>query len=219
MSTVVPLQPDPSFATLRRFARARLTDERCELCGAALTLEHPHLLELARREIVCACEACATLFNGMTGGRYKRVSRRTWLLADFQIADGRWEDLMIPINMAFFFHSSAQSRMVALYPSPAGAVESLLPLDAWSGIVEENPILTRLESDVEALLVNRVGRAHASTPAEHYFAPIDDCFRLVGLMRTHWKGHSGGNEVWSEIAAFFSTLRTRADIVRSEAHA
>jgi Family of unknown function (DUF5947) len=219
MSTVVSSPLDQSIATLRKFARPRLPAERCELCSAGLAHEHPHLLELATRQIVCACDACSTLFDGMQGGKYRRVSRRTLVLADFHIDDGQWEDLLIPINMAFFFYSSRHGRMVTLYPSPAGAVESLLPLDAWADIVKGNPVLNKLESDIEALLVNRVGQAHASSPAEYYFAPIDDCYRLVGLIRTHWKGLSGGNEVWTEITRFFSALKARADIVTGEVHA
>jgi hypothetical protein len=219
MSPVASSQLDQSFATLRKFARPRLPVERCELCSSALGHEHPHLLELASRQIVCACEACSTLFDGMTGGRYKRVSRRAWCLTNFQISDGEWDQLLIPINMAFFFYSSVHGRMITLYPSPAGAVESLLPLDAWAEIVKNNPVLNKLEPDIEALLVNRVGHAHGSAPAEYFFAPIDDCYRLVGLIRTHWKGLSGGNEVWLEIAGFFSALRARADIVGGDAHA
>ncbi len=219
MSTAAPPKLDHSFFALRRFARPRLPIERCELCSAALAHQHPHLIELSNRQIVCACEACSTLFDGLQGGKYKRVSRRAWFLKNFHIADGQWESLLIPINMAFFFHSSVQGRMVALYPSPAGAVESLLPLDAWSEIVGKNPVLNGLEPDIEALLVNRVGHAHASSPAEYYFAPIDDCFRLVGLIRTHWKGLSGGNEVWVEIAQFFAALKAHSDAVDGEAHA
>jgi hypothetical protein len=109
--------------------------------------------------------------------------------------------------------------MVTLYPSPAGAVESLLPIEAWSEIVNANPILNKLEPDIEALLVNRVGHARESSPAEYYFAPIDDCYRLVGVIRTHWKGLSGGTEVWAEIAQFFAALKARADVVHGEAHA
>jgi hypothetical protein len=219
MSTVVSSPLDQSFATLRKFARPRLPAERCELCSARLAHEHPHLLELATSQIVCACDACSTLFDGMQGSKYRRVSRRTLVLADFHIDDGQWEDLLIPINIAFFFYSSVHGRMVTLYPSPAGAVDSLLPLDAWADIIKGNPVLNKLEPDIEALLVNRLGHAHASSPAEYYFAPIDDCYRLVGLIRTHWKGLSGGNEVWTEIARFFSALKARADIVTGESHA
>ncbi len=202
-SVMASTSVDGSFAALRQFARKRLPAERCELCSAGLGRDHSHLLELATRQIVCACEACATLFDGIKGGKYRRVSRRTWRLQDFHISDGQWEDLLIPINMAFFFYSSLQDRVVTLYPSPAGAVESQLPSEAWSEIVRENPLLHQLEPDIEALLVNRVGHAHASLPAEYYFAPIDECYRLVGLIRTHWKGLSGGEEVWQEIAGFF----------------
>ncbi len=71
---------DQAFATLRQFARSRPPAERCELCSAALAHEHPHLVEIASRQIVCACEACATLFDGMAGGKYRRVSRRAQFL-------------------------------------------------------------------------------------------------------------------------------------------
>jgi hypothetical protein len=204
---------------LRSFARKRLPVERCELCSAALAHAHPHLIELATRQIVCACDACSLLFDGLAGGKYKRVSRRILQLADFQITDGQWEEMLIPISMAFFFYSSTHSRMIALYPSPAGAVESLLRLDAWSEIVNRNPALNKLEPDIEALLVNRVGHAREGTAAEYYLAPIDECFRLVGLIRTYWKGLSGGDQIWVEIANFFAALRGRADIVGGGVHA
>jgi Family of unknown function (DUF5947) len=210
---------DQAFAVLRQFAKPRRPAERCELCSAVLAHEHPHLVEIRLRQIVCACEACATLFDGMAGGKYKRVARRAQFLANFQMTDLQWENLLIPINMAFFFQSSLESRVVGLYPSPAGAVESLLPLDAWNETVEENPALSRLEPDIEALLVNRVGHAHELSRAEYYIAPIDECYKLVGLIRANWKGLSGGAEVWAEIGRFFSELRAQADIVHGEANA
>lgn len=211
--------PDAAFATLRQFARSRRPQERCELCSAGLAQEHPHLVEIALRQIVCACEACATLFDGIAGGKYKRVSRGVQYLPNFQMTDGQWDSLLIPINMAFFFRSSMEDRPVTLYPSPAGAVESLLPLDAWSEIVQDNVVLRELRPDIEALLVNRVGYAHELSHAEYYIAPIDDCYRLVGLIRANWKGLSGGSEVWVEIGRYFSDLRARADVVRGEANA
>ena len=68
-----------------------------------------------------------------------------------------------------------------------------------------NPVLAELEPDVEALLVNRARGAR-----EHWLVPIDDCYALVGLIRTRWRGLSGGEEVWREIDAFFDGPATRA---------
>jgi hypothetical protein len=60
------------------------------------------------------------------------------------------------------------------------------------------------------LLVNRVGHVRGASPAEYYLVPIDECYKLVGLIRRHWRGLSGGTEVWREIGAFFNGLKTRA---------
>lgn len=214
---------EQAFGTLRQFTRTQRAGPRavefCEMCSAGLGREHPHLVELASRQILCACEACAMLFDGMEKGKYKRVSRRALHLADFAIPDAQWESLLIPINMAFFFHSSMEGRMIALYPSPAGAVESLLSLESWNEIAENNRELLQLQSDIEALLVNRVGHAHGISHAEYFIAPIDECYKLVGLIRANWKGLSGGTEVWIEIARFFTDLRSRADRVAGGVHA
>ncbi|HST11170.1 MAG TPA: DUF5947 family protein [Terriglobales bacterium] len=208
------------FDALRKFARKpERRVEHCELCHGELFHEHPHLVELTQRRIICSCEACAMLFTGRVGSKYQRVPRQVRLLADFRMTDAEWDGLMIPINLAFFFQSSADSRVSALYPSPAGATESLLPLAAWNNIVESNLVLKGLEPDVEALLVNRVGQARGNAPAEYYMVPIDACYKLVGLIRLHWKGFSGGTEVWQEIGKFFSELRSTALIVNERVHA
>jgi hypothetical protein len=112
---------------------------------------------------------------------------------------------MIPINLAFFYRDSAANRMIAMYPSPAGATESLLSLESWTEIVAQNRVLQTMEPDVEAFLVNRVG-----TASEYFVVPIDECYRLVGLIRMHWKGLSGGADVWKEINGFFASLKTRS---------
>ena len=112
---------------------------------------------------------------------------------------------MIPIGMAFFFHSTAAGKVIALYPSPAGATESLLDLEAWDEIVRDNPALKEMEKDTEALLVNRV-----KGEREYYIVPIDECYKLVGLIRAYWHGLSGGTEVWEEIGKFFADLKDKA---------
>jgi hypothetical protein len=121
--------------------------------------------------------------------------------------------------MAFFFHSSPVGRMVAMYPSPAGATESLLSLEAWNEIAHENPHLEKMEPDVEALLVNRIGHARGFTKAEYYVLPIDQCYKLVGLIRSQWRGFSGGVEVWQQIGEFFGGLRNNATVTGGRGHA
>jgi hypothetical protein len=202
------------FATLRRFIRPRSVQERCELCGAELGPEHPHLLDLKSRQFVCACDPCGVLFSGKSSTRYRRVSRRFLRLADFRLTDVQWESLGLPIGLAFFFHSKERRKVGAVYPSPAGATESQLPLGAWEELAEENPVLRGLEPDVEALLVNRVGPAR-----DYYLVPIDECYKLVGLIRTHWSGLSGGPAVWEAIGQFFAGLAARAEVHGEPAHA
>ncbi|MGA7223878.1 MAG: DUF5947 family protein, partial [Candidatus Acidiferrales bacterium] len=131
MSSALPPQQESAFATLRQFARKRAAVERCEMCSRELGPHHDHLVEPASRRLICACDACAILFDGQAGSRYTRVPRRVLFLRDFQLSDAQWDSLMVPIEMAFFFKSTPQGKVVALYPSPAGPTESLLPLDSW----------------------------------------------------------------------------------------
>jgi Family of unknown function (DUF5947) len=195
-----------ALATLQQFVRKpRERAEACELCAAALAPGHRHLLEVEKRRVACACDACAILFGGLAQQRYRRIPCDVRVLRDFALDNQEWESLLIPINMAFFVHSSAAGRMVAQYPSPGGVMESTLDLEYWEQIAARNPILKELEPDVEALLVNRI-----ATPPEYYRAPIDQCFRLVGILRTHWRGLSGGEEVWKEIGRFFKELQIAA---------
>jgi Family of unknown function (DUF5947) len=202
-------------ASMRRFVRSRresgstrVASERCELCSAALPCTHRHLLEMTKRRVVCACDPCAMRFHDVVGGRFKLIPRDARILPRFNLSDAQWENLSLPINLAFFFFSSPLARMTAIYPGPAGATESLLPLTAWTTLVADNPMLEQLEPDIEALLVNRVASSR-----EYFIAPIDACYELVGLIRLHWRGLSGGDAVWREIACFFSRLQENAKVL------
>jgi hypothetical protein len=202
---------ETAFAVLRKFARRRANSERCELCSAEVGSEHQHLLEVSDRKILCACDACAVLFSGQAGASYRRVPRRRRVLNDFHLTDAEWEALMLPINLAFFYHDTNANRVVAMYPSPAGAMESLLSLSSWSVLEEQNPELRKMEPDVEALLINRVGTTH-----EYFLVPIDECYRLIGLIRSNWRGLSGGTEVWKKIQEFFDALHGKCGDIREE---
>jgi hypothetical protein len=203
----------PPFSTLRRFAKPqtarRAAPERCEFCNAALAPEHRHLLEVSSRQVVCVCDPCGLRFHDVVGGRFKLIPRDARVLAGFQLSEEQWESLALPIGLAFFFYSTPNEKVTALYPSPAGATESLLPLAAWEAVVSDNPMLGRMQADVEALLAYHLGEKR-----EYYLAPIDRCYELVGLIRLHWRGLSGGDAVWEEIDRFFSQLRTQASVLK-----
>lgn len=219
MPSTLPSEQESAFAVLRQFVRRRTAVEHCEMCSRELPPDHEHLVEPANRKLICACDACSILFEGQAGTKYKRVPRRVLFLRDFQLTDSQWDGLMVPIEMAFFFKSTPSGKVIALYPSPAGPTESLLSLETWGDIEQANPVLSQMEPDVMALLVNRVGHVHGASPPEYYLVPIDECYKLVGLIRTNWRGLSGGTEVWREIGAFFTVLKKRAGFGREDAHA
>ena len=216
-------RPDDAFTALRRFARPRPAAERCEFCAREVGAGHQHLLEPAARRLICVCDACAVLFPG-THLKYRRVPRTIRMLPEFRMTDAQWDSLLIPIGMAFFYDSSQAGHVVAVYPSPAGPTESLLPLETWQEIARDNPSVAAMETDVEALVVNRLSASRGAMEIghrghEYYLLPIDECYRLVGLIRLHWKGLSGGSDLWRELAVFFDGLRRRATTVAETARA
>jgi Family of unknown function (DUF5947) len=182
--------------------------ERCDLCGEPVAPGHRHLVDVETRRLLCACRACTVLFDrhGAGGGHLQLVPTRRRRLEGFRLDDATWGRLGIPVDMAFFFYSSAAERVVALYPSPMGATESLLELEAWGELEAANPVLRELGPDVEALLVSRARGMH-----EHWRVPIDDCYELGGIIRSRWKGFGGGEEVWREIERFFDDLSAREE--------
>jgi hypothetical protein len=182
---------------LRRFLDvppAPPAEERCEFCGAAIAELHSHVVDLEKRRLACSCRPCYLLFTnpGAAGGRYRSVGDRYQRVPNAEIDLGGFE---MPIGMAFFLRSSKSNRVTAFYPSPAGAMESGIPVE------ESTPILDRLEPDIEALLVYRHGANF-----DAWLLPVDACYELVGRMRRCWRGFDGGPEARAEIEAFFARL-------------
>jgi hypothetical protein len=201
---------DQPLGVLQRIVQAprRRPGERCELCGDTIGEDHRHVVNLVSRSLLCSCRPCFLLFDhpGVTHGRYKAVPDRYRSFPGFQLSRAQWDELQIPVGLAFLFANSQLERTVAFYPSPAGATESVLPLEAWDELVTANPELAALEPDVEALLV-RV-RDHADTVC--YLVPIDRCYELVGHLRMLWKGFDGGQEARARIEEFFDDVAARS---------
>lgn len=191
------------LAALRRFVARPAPQERCELCAATLGPEHPHLLEAESARVVCACTACALLFP--QGDRYRLIPREVQLLPALHIDDVLWRSLGVPIELAYFFRNSATQSWNAVYPSPAGPMQSPIDEEDWREFAVGDTSLLGLRPDVEAFLVNRLQGAR-----RYFIAPIDECHRLTGIVRKSWRGFSGGDEAWAKIAEFFDGLERRS---------
>jgi hypothetical protein len=191
-------QPAPATAPGAAVPDASGT-ARCDLCGGVMSEDHRHLLDIAERQILCACEPCIAMRSGE--GNLRPTGTRVLRLDDFVLSDELWAAFQVPIGLAFFMVSEVAGGVVALYPSPAGATESELYLEAWNELVAANPILVDLEPEVEALVVNRLVDPHGFA-----IVPIDRCYELVGMIKATWEGISGGDAVQNAVEAFFARL-------------
>ena len=179
------------------------SEERCELCGTGLPSDHRHLIHLDERRLLCACETCWSVRSGEAS--YRPAGVRTEWLEGFDLPDEAWASFGIPVGLAFFMRTGEPDRVVAFYPSPAGATESEIDAGSWERVRALNPSMERLEPDSEALIVNRM-----SDPHQHAVAPIDECYRLVGLIKSSWEGISGGTGPELAIERFFAELRVKS---------
>ena len=180
--------------------------ERCELCHAVLDGRHGHLVDTDKRSLACACRACYLLFTheGAAGGRYRAVPERILVDPGRPLSGADWNELQIPVTMAFFFVNSALGRVVAGYPSPGGVTECELDLAAWDRLAAAYPLLGDITPDTEAIFVKN---------DEIFLIPIDMCYSLVGELRLYWQGFDGGAEVRASLENFLAGLRRRAVVL------
>jgi len=176
------------------------TRERCELCGTPLPGDHGHVVDIRSRRMLCTCTVC----HGSTGS-YRPVPARYVHVPSMTISPEQWDALSIPVGLAFFLFNSTLGRIVACYPGPAGAAESVLPLDVWSALVDARSWIDTLTPDVEALLVRRTGVEY-----DCFIVPIDACYELVGRIKASWRGMSGGPHLQQEIDTFFAAVLGRS---------
>ncbi|MHB8384007.1 MAG: DUF5947 family protein [Candidatus Binataceae bacterium] len=201
----------PHLRGLRAFVpspRRKSVGEVCELCGVPLGAGHSHLVNMESRNLCCSCRACYLLFTaqGAGRGRYLAVPDRYLHDRGFALTQAHWDAFQIPVRIAFFFYNSLIGRIVALYPCPAGATESMLDLRAWDDLGAANPVLKDMQPDVEALLVY----GHRRGGFDCFIVPIDACYELTGVMRRNWKGFDGGEQAWAAVDAFFDRIRERS---------
>nr|BFD80964.1 DUF5947 family protein [Streptomyces sp. Xyl84] len=189
---------------IRGAADARAgTAERCDLCGEQVPGDHRHLLDTGGgdgEDLLCACRACSLLFvdDGAAGGRYRPVPTRRLRLPPVDTAA-----LGAPVGLAFFV-TGRDGTPAGHWPSPAGATRWEADPGAWRRLTEDCPVLATLEPGVEALLVHTARGAR-----HHWIVPVDDCFRLVAVVRREWRGLSGGDRVWGAVDDFFAQLTER----------
>ncbi|GAA1622936.1 DUF5947 family protein [Georgenia ruanii] len=187
---------------LRGGGRAPLLAERCDVCGAPLPERHRHLLDTERADVMCACRPCSLLFvrDVASLGHYRLVPERRLRLGAVAT-----DELGVPVGLAYVVRG-ADDAVVAHYPSPLGSTRWEVDPPAWQAVVARRPELAGLVPEVEAFLVNTARGAR-----QHWIVPIDDCFRLIAVVRREWRGLSGGSRVWPAVEEFFADLEHRRE--------
>jgi hypothetical protein len=179
---------------------------RCERCGAPIAAAHYHHVDLESRRFFCSCRACWLVPAAHGGGESVRAVPDRYVSGPFSLTDPQWDALDVPVGMAFFMFNSTMGRMIAFYPSRAGATESALPLAAWCDVERVNPWLRSAEPDVEAIVL----RKSDATRYDAFIVPIDACYDLVGRIRACWAGCDGGDAVRAEVDRFCGDARARS---------
>ncbi|WP_019928911.1 DUF5947 family protein [Nocardia sp. BMG111209] len=201
-----------SLGVLRRLAAAApatAAGERCEMCTESIGDAHQHVVDLEGRQLMCVCRGCYLLFTDPDAAlRYRAVPDRCRAFPEVVVDQAAWNALEIPVGLAFFFRNSTLDRTVAVYPGPAGATESELPLAHWQAILDRHPQLDTVADDVEALLIRMPERGGGDGGC--VLLPIDACYEFVGHMRTLWRGFDGGQDAHRYIDEFFATVTDRA---------
>lgn len=187
----------PLRRAIRRPERPARQALSCQLCGAGLTDLHRHLLDDHSGELLCTCHPCTVLFDReAAGGEHYRLIPDRRVRLDAFAAQG----LGIPVGLAFFV-VQRNGAVVANYPSPLGATTYEVEPAQWRAVIDQCAAVGTVSPLVEAVLINTARGAR-----EHWIVPLDDCYRLVAIIRQHWRGLSGGSTVWPAIEEFFTDL-------------
>ncbi|CCG03932.1 conserved protein of unknown function [Blastococcus saxobsidens DD2] len=167
------------------------------MCGLALPGQHRHVLDEQAGELMCTCQACTLLFQRDAAGRghYQLVPETRMRLTDLSPTE-----FGVPVGLVYFV-VQGDGSVLANYPSPMGPTRSEVDAGTWRALQQRCPELSAMTPGVQALLLNTARGAD-----EHWLVPIDDCYRLVAVIKREWTGLSGGSTVWPAIRAFFDGL-------------
>jgi hypothetical protein len=184
------------------------------MCATDVPAEHGHLADLDTSRLLCACRACYLLFTRPEAGRgrYRTVPDDYLTDPEHPISAAEWDELQIPVGLAFFLYRSDPGELGCFYPSPAGATQCALDLPAWQRLAAAHPLLGQAEPDVEAVLISQ----DESAGIEYFIVPVDACYELAGRMRMLWRGFDGGTEARQSIAEFLAGVRRRAKPARRD---
>lgn len=193
------------MSAFRKTIQTNADAKLCELCATEIPKEHhDHLIEPASGQLKCSCHPCALLFSTGHKTKFKRVPQQATRLDAMSLTQLQWQSLQVPINLLFLTTKSQPAQKQAFYPSAAGAVECTFAEDLWSELRQWVPVIDELTPDIEALLIYE-----KEDSIILYRLSIDLCFQLIGLIRMHWRGFSGGADVYREISQFFENLDSR----------
>lgn len=169
------------------------------MCGLALPESHRHVFDEQQAELMCTCRACTLLFqrDAASRGHYRLVPETRLRLEGLSP-----QELGVPVGLVFLVRH-ADGTATAHYPSPMGATRHQVEPELWDALRQRSPAVADMTPEVQALLLHTARGAD-----EHWLVPIDDCYRLVALIRREWRGLSGGSTVWPAIAGFFTDLAT-----------
>jgi hypothetical protein len=200
----MPMQAT-SIRALRRLTvdgKARQAPRsECEFCSEPLGEPHEHVLEVGTGGLACSCTACALLFD-RPGQERRRLPRDARALTD-RLTDREWASLEIPVKLAMITVHSSGVVSVG-YPGPGGVARAVVAPEAWTAISTAHAALQEMQADLECLVINRMEAAE-----QLFVTPLDQAYRLAGLVRRHWQGVSGGPEVRRQVQGFCAPLRRR----------
>ena len=144
--------------------------------------------KLQSRRLVCAARPARCSSAASKSGLSPRAAATSSSCPTSASPTPQWESLLIPISLAFFFHSTPAERVRGrISQSGRGhriALGIWKPGRRWS---------TRTPCWPRCNPTSRPCWSIAwAAQRSYYRVPIDECYKLVGLIRVHWRGLSGG---------------------------